>query len=511
MSSITPHGSNRSTHNRSGVDRRNERGRRASIRSAIDGIQRFKQSWISIMVLKGGISLGQVTALITLLILASTLPSPLYPDQKQSVPSDACPHPEYFQAWMGVQVGRLLVCWLNSIWICTRRRRRESLSEDENDEEGQSERHNAQPNPLQRHITPSSSTTTIFQTPSSSDGSPNHAHQVQSPDTIYISTYTSTPSLSGPSPERDQRRKEVSDTPQHQEAQLARDALRVDVSGEPIVALHGPHILSDQEVPSQTDLSAARMLVQNRDNKLDGESNGTTSRLADVLDRIASQLSKFLGLLSFILFILGNVLLFKPLPSQELSCYNASPMLWWGVMTVTGVGWFLLAQMILVILVVGVGGTVVLAILRRFGITQPQPSNDKRPEPLTLEELNKLQYVCYVSDPTPNPTTHGDVQKELLPHPPIYLTEDRTTCAICQENYAVPERGREQFAEWLRVLGCGHVYHAKCIDEWLMRGSASCPSCNRSVRDMLPNAQRVESNERRRSSVLSRWIRKESR
>jgi len=67
-----------------------------------------------------------------------------------------------------------------------------------------------------------------------------------------------------------------------------------------------------------------------------------------------------LGVISFILFILGNVLLFYPPPTQQQTCYHASPMLWWGVMTVTGVGWFLFGQIVVVVLIIGVGGPAIL-------------------------------------------------------------------------------------------------------------------------------------------------------
>jgi hypothetical protein len=35
-------------------------------------------------------------------------------------------------------------------------------------------------------------------------------------------------------------------------------------------------------------------------------------------------------------------------------------MLWWGVMTVTGVGWFLLLQLFVVVFVVGLGGQAII-------------------------------------------------------------------------------------------------------------------------------------------------------
>jgi hypothetical protein len=39
-----------------------EETRRDMIKSAVAGMQRFKQSWYSVMILKAGIGLGQVSA-----------------------------------------------------------------------------------------------------------------------------------------------------------------------------------------------------------------------------------------------------------------------------------------------------------------------------------------------------------------------------------------------------------------------------------------------------------------
>lgn len=113
--------------------------RRALITSAVDSIQRFKQGWKSIMFLKAGVGLGQVSrpcyseksaliheqviALVVLLVLASTLPSPLYPDLKQSEGSEACPNPALLQAWMIVQIFRLTICWSVSCWVAVRAQR----------------------------------------------------------------------------------------------------------------------------------------------------------------------------------------------------------------------------------------------------------------------------------------------------------------------------------------------------------------------------------------------------
>lgn len=42
-------------------------------------------------------------------------------------------------------------------------------------------------------------------------------------------------------------------------------------------------------------------------------------------------------------------------------------------------------------------------------------------------------------------------------------------CVICMNEFLV--------GETIRFLPCLHVYHTVCIDDWLMRGSFTCPSC----------------------------------
>lgn len=42
-------------------------------------------------------------------------------------------------------------------------------------------------------------------------------------------------------------------------------------------------------------------------------------------------------------------------------------------------------------------------------------------------------------------------------------------CVICMTEFAI--------GDTMRFLPCLHVYHTICIDDWLMRGSFTCPSC----------------------------------
>lgn len=42
-------------------------------------------------------------------------------------------------------------------------------------------------------------------------------------------------------------------------------------------------------------------------------------------------------------------------------------------------------------------------------------------------------------------------------------------CVICMNEFVI--------GDTMRFLPCLHVYHTGCIDDWLMRGSFTCPSC----------------------------------
>ncbi|KAG0149412.1 hypothetical protein CROQUDRAFT_669270 [Cronartium quercuum f. sp. fusiforme G11] len=50
------------------------------------------------------------------------------------------------------------------------------------------------------------------------------------------------------------------------------------------------------------------------------------------------------------------------------------------------------------------------------------------------------------------------------------LANTAEKCLICLTEY-----GEEE--EEMRLLKCKHLFHRKCIDQWLMSGSATCPAC----------------------------------
>ena len=52
------------------------------------------------------------------------------------------------------------------------------------------------------------------------------------------------------------------------------------------------------------------------------------------------------------------------------------------------------------------------------------------------------------------------------------------TCVICLCTFG------KKWSEKVKIIpGCGHWFHASCLDEWMRRGSELCPLCKRNVHE----------------------------
>ncbi|KAG8377352.1 hypothetical protein BUALT_Bualt08G0024200 [Buddleja alternifolia] len=67
------------------------------------------------------------------------------------------------------------------------------------------------------------------------------------------------------------------------------------------------------------------------------------------------------------------------------------------------------------------------------------------------------------------------------------LNQDLWPCTICLSEIPDGEEGRE--------LKCKHIFHRKCLDQWLRHdGAATCPLCRRVVlpKDTVEEYKRIQ-------------------
>jgi len=101
---------------------------------------------------------------------------------------------------------------------------------------------------------------------------------------------------------------------------------------------------------------------------------------------------------------------------------------------------------------------VIFYYVQRFRILHEEYTAQKKQEQLMIKALEKLRIETLKSN------------SELVKN------HTEICCAVCIENF---ETGTQ-----VRYLTCGHPYHKKCIDPWLME-KGSCPQCKVDVLKQL--------------------------
>jgi hypothetical protein len=66
-----------------------------------------------------------------------------------------------------------------------------------------------------------------------------------------------------------------------------------------------------------------------------------------------------------------------------------------------------------------------------------------------------------------NISTKGKLNLQGFRSKQLLLTTGPDDCPVCVETFAPSDE--------VRILSCGHIYHHRCIDPWLLRVSGTCP------------------------------------
>jgi len=74
------------------------------------------------------------------------------------------------------------------------------------------------------------------------------------------------------------------------------------------------------------------------------------------------------------------------------------------------------------------------------------------------------------------------LRRGVLPERVLSPGHEPATCVVCIDELVAGDK--------VRTLGCGHVYHAACVDPWLIERQ-TCPLCNDNVLEGAYRASNV--------------------
>ena len=114
-----------------------------------------------------------------------------------------------------------------------------------------------------------------------------------------------------------------------------------------------------------------------------------------------------------------------------------------------------------------------LARLRSFVYSKQSAYVDTEP-PVSAPTDDRMHSMTVTSIATlcaNEPNESNDTTSSCSNRHTSTLPTSSVTCALCLDEY--------KDGDLLRELGCSHLFHADCVDEWLLTGKSKCPICNR--------------------------------
>ncbi|KAH8585857.1 hypothetical protein B0O99DRAFT_646047 [Bisporella sp. PMI_857] len=98
-------------------------------------------------------------------------------------------------------------------------------------------------------------------------------------------------------------------------------------------------------------------------------------------------------------------------------------------------------------------------------------------DPVIITGADSLQEETTVDNSvTPDSRIRIPRKEHVLPniYPPGSRPEP-TSCSVCTEDFVESEN--------VRILHCGHIYHQRCIDPWVLEYAGTCPLCRITLRN----------------------------
>merc|ERR1712130_711848 len=175
------------------------------------------------------------------------------------------------------------------------------------------------------------------------------------------------------------------------------------------------------------------------------------------------QLLRWLSIMTFLLFLLGQTFLFT-----EKECQSYAPTVWYYCLVIIILVYVSLALPFLIVLAICICLPCVLIIFRFFA--EPEGADDRAIKNLPTRKVTARDLESKESE------NAEEEDRESSEGP---------SCAICMQQY--------KEGDTLRILPCSHEFHSECVDKWLPMKKI-CPLCRHDITKKVANNDSNQDN-----------------
>mmetsp|Transcript_1877 Transcript_1877/g.1587 ORF Transcript_1877/g.1587 Transcript_1877/m.1587 type:complete len:450 (+) Transcript_1877:38-1387(+) len=227
-----------------------------------------------------------------------------------------------------------------------------------------------------------------------------------------------------------------------------------------------------------------RYRINRQPNDANNNNDGDQQNRNAVIAEKSIQILRWLSIMTFLLFLLGQTFLFT-----EKTCQSTAPTVWYYCLVIIILVYVSLALPFLIVLAICICLPCVLIIFRFFA--EPEGADDRIIKDLptrkvTADELRKKTETTDDGNELQNGNTeNGDGDEDEDDD------EDAPSCAICMQDYKVDDE--------LRILPCKHEFHCECVDKWLPMKKI-CPLCRHDVTKKVQSPRNNNDNDNNNDS-----------